>query len=113
MKTDESILRDQRQEPKAGEVHSISSSWTEAIRQLWDLRDNADISNDEWDVVISWLVSTEFDERSFLAAETAIGLIRDRAPVDVRESIEYLAPKQSGGTPTIRLKKFETDGNVP
>lgn len=113
MKTDETILRDQSQGPKVKEVQSISSNWTEAIRQLWDLRDDSHISSHEWEVVISWLANTEFDEQSFLAAETAIGLIQDRAPFDVRQSIEYTAPKEPGGIRMIRLRKFETDRNVP
>ena len=65
----------------------LSASWTVAIRQLWDLRDKSEILPSEWAVVLDWLVNTEFDDRSFVAAETAFALVRDRAPKAVFDSI--------------------------
>lgn len=65
----------------------LSANWTEAIRQIWDLRDKADILPLEWTAVLDWLVNTKFDHRSFIAAETAFALVRDRAPTAILNSI--------------------------
>lgn len=66
----------------------LSATWTEAIRQLWDLRDKAEILPSEWSVVLDWLVNTDFDHRSFVAAETAFALVRDRAPKAIFDSVK-------------------------
>jgi large subunit ribosomal protein L7/L12 len=66
----------------------LSASWTVAIRQLWDLRDRSEILPSEWTAVLDWLVNTDFDDRSFVAAETAFALVRDRAPKAVFDSIK-------------------------
>ena len=78
----------------------LSPIWTEATRQLWNLRDEGHIFPEQWELILTWLVNTEFDHRNFLAAETARALIRDRAPQGVKESLHV-----HEGTPQkFRLK---------
>ena len=69
-------------------ITALSGSWTEATRQLWDLHDKVEILPSEWNVVLDWLLSTNFDHRNFIAAETAVALIRDRAPTEIRDSLQ-------------------------
>lgn len=87
----------------------LSASWTVAIRQLWDLRDKAEVLPSEWAVVLDWLVNTEFDHRSFVAAETAFALVRDRAPKAVFDSIKMSrGPLQDSCITFSRATPIET-----
>jgi hypothetical protein len=87
----------------------LSGTWTEAIRQLWDLRDKAEILPSEWNVVLDWLVNTEFDHRSFVSAETAFALVRDRAPKAIFDSIKMTrGPLPDSGIRFVRETPFES-----
>lgn len=65
-------------------VIDIPSEWPRAVRVFRNLEESEGITAAQWDAIVNWLVSTEFDDRSYVAGEAAALLIRDRAPAHVR-----------------------------
>lgn len=77
--------------PRGGRSHAAylqpDMPWPDVVRILWDIREQDIIDVADWDAVVGWLLQVSIDEQNKLAAETAIALIRDRAPDDVRSRI--------------------------
>ena len=74
----------------ANAVHDLielSSDWTIATRQLWDLRKTDLIPDLQWLMILDWLVATDFDDQSYIAGEIAYSLIRDRAPASIQNRL--------------------------
>jgi hypothetical protein len=65
----------------------MPADWPQAVRAFWDLGLNESISPAQWDAILGWLVSTRFDNRSYVAGEAAAILVRDRAPPEIRKRL--------------------------
>ncbi len=55
----------------------VPTEWLKASFYFAGLRDRLPLDDDEWHDVAEWLIATDFDDRSYLAAEVAAGLVRD------------------------------------
>ncbi len=66
---------------------AIPDAWLKAATLFVDLRDELPLEDDEWNLIVRWLRETTFDARSCLAGEVAAGLIRDHAPMRVKDEI--------------------------
>ena len=66
---------------------AIPDAWLKAATLFVDLRDELPLEDDEWNLIVHWLRETKFDARSCLAGEVAAGLIRDHAPMRVKDQI--------------------------
>jgi hypothetical protein len=69
------------------EVIQIPSVWPRAIEALREIEAADGISTAQWQEIVNWLTSTEFDDRSFLAGEASALLLRDRAPSEIRAQL--------------------------
>jgi hypothetical protein len=66
---------------------SIPDDWPSAIRLFWDLEEAESITTAQWEVILDWLFTTEFDDRSFVAGQQAARLIQKKAPTAIKERI--------------------------
>ena len=71
---------------------AIPAGWMEAASFIAELRNRPPLTDSEWDVLNSWMNSTQFDDRSYLAAEVAAGLVRDLAPFHVKQRLLAESP---------------------
>ena len=76
----------------ADRVNSLPNRWIDAANLLTDLRRRQPLQVGEWEVIVNWLLTTEFDDRSYLAGEVGAGLIRDFAPSVIKERIRSVPP---------------------
>ena len=66
---------------------AIPDEWLKAATLFVDLRDELPLEDDDWNLIVQWLRETKFDARTSLAGEVAAGLIRDHAPMRVKDEI--------------------------
>lgn len=65
----------------------MPSDWPLAVRAFWDLNRQESVSPSHCETILDWLVSTRFDNRSYVAGEAAAIVIRDRAPAEIRNRL--------------------------
>jgi hypothetical protein len=71
----------------------VPEDWPNATLFFSQLRHRADLGDEEWRAVVDWLLSTDFDERNYLAGEAAAGLIHEAAPIELRRLVLDAVPQ--------------------
>lgn len=66
---------------------SIPDEWPQAIRLFWDLQEAETVSLSQWETILEWLFTTNFDDRSFVAGQQAARLIQQKAPQAIKDRI--------------------------
>lgn len=89
----------------ARKLVELPGDWTQAIRQLLDLRNHDEVSQEQWEGIIGWLTSTSFDDETYMAGEVGYALVRDRAPPEIQALLQV----ESGAPPKCRLSFHRAD----
>ena len=66
-------------------VMPIPDDWLKAATYFAELRNEVPLTDDIWSGLLQWLRETPFDARSVLAGEVAAGLVRDHAPMHIKD----------------------------
>ena len=74
------------------EVMAIPNDWLKAATYFAELRHELPLNDDIWNGVLQWLRETPFDMRSVLAGEVAAGLVRDHAPMHIKDQFLAVDP---------------------
>lgn len=65
----------------------IPAGTLKAASYLLDLGQRSALSTEEWHTLRDWLLTTPFDNANFIAGEAGLALIRDRAPLELRQEL--------------------------